>query len=238
MDEAIQKALAAARSGSSESREWLISKNRPFILKAASNICKRHIDWTNDEASICLIAFNEAIDRFRDDEGKSFHNYAYLLMRSRLIDSFRKEKRINEAEGFSLNETDEFELSSAEVASALELHQQVTSQDELASELIRFDETLQEYGIDLEELEECSPEHKDARIHLIRIAKTFSQYPMLIEYMLRTKKLPIKEMLQHVSVSRKTLERNRKYLIALILIYNSDDFTRIRGNISFADLGE
>ncbi|MNY74892.1 RNA polymerase sigma factor SigI [compost metagenome] len=38
--------------------------------------------------------------------------------------------------------------------------------------------------------------------------------------LLTKRQLPIKELLMQVQVSRKTLERNRKYLIAIALIFN------------------
>ncbi len=38
--------------------------------------------------------------------------------------------------------------------------------------------------------------------------------------MLQKRMLPIKELLDQVNVSRKTLERNRKFIIAVALIFN------------------
>ncbi|GAY78475.1 RNA polymerase sigma-54 factor RpoN [Sporolactobacillus inulinus] len=41
----------------------------------------------------------------------------------------------------------------------------------------------------------------------------------MVAYLKKKKQLPIKDLLQFVSCSRKTIERNRKYIIALALIY-------------------
>jgi RNA polymerase sigma factor len=51
--------------------------------------------------------------------------------------------------------------------------------------------------------------------------------------LLNKKQLPIKELLERVEVSRKTLERNRKFLIAIALIYQGPypylrDYLQIR----------
>lgn len=238
MNDSVKDILLKSQQGDVESRELLISKYKNFILQAASNICKRKITWDDDEASISLIAFNEAIDRYNEHYGKSFNNYAFMLIRSRLIDEFRRERKKIEMESLSLDDNADFALSAVEVASAVAAHKLDESSTELASELNRFDKTLQEYGIDLIELEECCPDHRDTRIKLIRIAKRFSAYPALLEQLFRNKRLPIKEMLPYVEVSRKTLERNRKYLIALILIFGSEEFAGIRNAISFAEIGE
>ena len=39
---------------------------------------------------------------------------------------------------------------------------------------------------------------------------------------MKTKQLPLKEIEALVEVSRKTLERHRKYMIAVVLLLNSD----------------
>ncbi|WP_229725415.1 RNA polymerase sigma-I factor [Paenibacillus abyssi] len=234
----MEKILQQAQNGDSESRERLIQQYRPFIIRASSHICKRQIRWDDDEASISLIAFNEAIDRYGDSHGKSFDNYAYTIIHNRLVDDFRKRSRSWGTEKLLMGTGNEFELSAIEVASSLEAFELQQSAGELAEELVSYDETLQAYGISLEELEDCCPSHRDTRIQLVRIAKGFIAYPALMAHLRKTKQLPLKEMLNYSKVSRKTLERNRKYLISLILIYSSDEFIRIRNTISFGEIGE
>jgi RNA polymerase sigma factor len=216
----------------------LILQYRPFIIRVASRVCKRQINWNDDEASISLLAFNEAIDRFDPKQGKTFDNFCQVMMQHRLIDEFRKNSKHSKTEFFSHRGDEELELSAAEIASSLSTYEREESATELANELQLFDQALQEYGINLEELEDCSPNHRDTRIQLIRMAKTFSNHPSLVNHLHKTKQLPLKEMLQYVEVSRKTLERNRKYLISLILIYSSDEFSLIRNTVSFTDVGE
>jgi RNA polymerase sigma factor len=68
---------------------------------------------------------------------------------------------------------------------------------------------------------------------LFHIGKKFSEDAELMSTLLVKKHLPIKELLERVEVSRKTLERNRKFLIAIALIYQGPypylrDFLQIR----------
>lgn len=238
MDKSIEDVLLQIKNGNAAERERLIQQCRPFIIRSVCHVCKRQIGWHDDEASIGIIAFNEAIDRYNPVHGKSFENFSYVIIRSRLVDEFRKQGKILKTESLVWDGHDEFELAANEIAGSLEAYERGKSASELAEELIRYDEMLQEYGISLDELEDCSPDHKDARIQLIRIAKQFSMEPGFMAYLHRTKHLPIKDMLHHVEVSKKTIERNRKYLIALILIYSNDEFKRIRSTVSFAEIGE
>jgi RNA polymerase sigma factor len=237
MDRPIQDILRDIRGGDDKAREWLIGRYRPFVLRAVRHICKRKIEWQDDEASIGLIALNEAIDRYDPSSGKTFDNFAFLVIRRRLIDEFRKNGKIAEAESLLLD-GDEEDHTAGEIAAAMHQHARRESAEALAQELLLYDARLKEYGIRLEELEAHSPSHRDARKQLIQIAKRFSENPDLTRYLEQTKHLPIKDMMSYAGVSRKTLERNRKYLIALILIFAYEDFGLIRQTVSFSGIGE
>lgn len=237
LDRPINQVLHQAQAGNTEERNWLIDQYRPFIIRAVSHVCKRQISWNHDEASIGLIALNEAIDRYDKSCGKTFDNFAYMVIHNRLVDEFRKQGKMLRTESTVLDDDhDEFEQSTFEVASSLEQYDREQNASALAEELLLYDETLQQYGISLEELEDCSPKHRDTRKQLIEMAKRFSEYPDWLNSLKISKRLPAKEMLTVFKVSQKTLERNRKYLIALVLIYSSSEFKRIKNTVSFADL--
>lgn len=240
MDRPTEQILKKAREvGNAVERELLIERYRPFILRTVSHVCKRQIGWNHDESSVGLIAFNEAIDRYNEDLGKSFDNFAFMLIRNRLVDEFRRQGKILRSESVVYDDVqNEFEQTALEIASSMEAYEREQSAFELAQELMLYDETLKLYGVSLEELEALSPKHRDTRKQFIQIAKHFSGHADWVEILHRTKRLPLKEMLDFFKVSRKTLERNRKYLIALVLIYASDEFGRIRSTVSFADVGE
>jgi len=239
MEQSVEQTIQQIQDGDAAARELLIRHYRPFVLRTVRYICKRSIDWNDDEASIGLIGFDAAIDRYDATKGKTFDNFAYLIIRNRLIDEFRRQGK-QDAVTVSLHpeEGGASEHSPGEIAVSLEAYERASAAEELAQELMRYDEVLQDYGVSLEDLEEQSPQHQDSRINLIRIARTFNAQKEWLSHLERTRSLPIKEMLKSVSVSRRTLERNRKYLIALIVMYSCDEFVRIRNTVSFAGIGE
>ena len=68
-------------------RESVIVKYTPFILKTASDLTGRYINQGIDEEySVSLIAFNEAIDSFDSTRGVSFFAFARVVIRRRLMD--------------------------------------------------------------------------------------------------------------------------------------------------------
>lgn len=119
-------------------------------------------------------------------------------------------------------------LHIADSVSALDAFERQERAAALAEELVSYDERLQEFGICLRELEDIMPSHRDTRQMLVRIARHFCNNREWLNDLLQKKKLPLKAMTKEINVSKKTLERNRKYLISLILIFGCEDFTRIR----------
>jgi RNA polymerase sigma factor len=68
---------------------------------------------------------------------------------------------------------------------------------------------------------------------LFTIGRMLSKEADLMRILLQKRQLPIKDLLERVKVSRKTLERNRKFIIAIALIFNGPypylrDYLQIR----------
>lgn len=78
--------LRRVRQGDRDAREEIIRRHRLFIIRVAAAFCKRQIVWNDDEASIALIAFNEALDVFDAGRGIPFPAFARLVIRSRIAD--------------------------------------------------------------------------------------------------------------------------------------------------------
>jgi len=88
--------LQKIREGDELSREKLITDAKPFIARVVGLLCGRSLSWDrDDELSIGLIAFNEAIERFKEKMGVPFTAFARIVIRSRVTDYLRKESRWN-----------------------------------------------------------------------------------------------------------------------------------------------
>jgi len=226
--------LARARDGDAAARETLLKRYAPFALKVASQLTGSYVALgRDDEGSVALVAFNEAIDSYNPDRGASFLGFVRTVIRRRLIDYYRQGRaRCREIPAGSLVLGDDREagqvvdepsgLRGAEGSSAERAHREREESYERQEEILRYREALAVYGISLAELVRLSPRHKDARCRAIGVARQLAASPGLLSHLRRRGELPLSRLQQLTGVSRKTLERQRKYIIALTLILTED----------------
>jgi RNA polymerase sigma factor len=86
-------------------------------------------------------------------------------------------------------------------------------------EIEEYQKLLKKFGLNFKVLSKHCPKHVDARENAKEIARLLTENEELSQFLMEKKQLPIKDLLNMVSCSRKTIERNRKYIIAVSLIY-------------------
>jgi len=219
----IEEEVAAIRMGDGRLREDVLARYQPYVAKVCSRFCKRYIHpESDDEFSIALAAFNEAIDAYDERAGRSFLSFAETVIRRRLTDYVRKERR------HAASVPHSFQLSGDEDGGALDRidarasveHFRISDEnEERRLEIEALNRELAEYGITFADLAEGSPKHEDARRSLLAIGALISRSEELHGPLRSKKTLPMKELAERVPVSRKTLERGRKYIIAVALIH-------------------
>src|SRR4029079_10454095 len=85
--------LLRARGGDDEARNQLLKDYMPFVAKSASQATGRYIrQGQDDEFSVALTAFNEAIERYDVERGTNFLGFADTVIKRRLIDYFRSKQ--------------------------------------------------------------------------------------------------------------------------------------------------
>jgi RNA polymerase sigma factor len=218
----LEDKIEKVKKGDEQLRNDLLEQYQPFIKKVASKVCKRYVDDTMDEFSIGLLAFNEAIDQYQEGQGSKFLTFANMVIQRRLIDHIRKEERqkrnifLDKEE----NEDDErSEESYAEQKAAMDRYDLEQQSEMRMMEIEEYRKMLEQYDISFTVLSKQCPKHIDARENAINIAKMVAKSEELTNYLIERKQLPIKKLLDEVDCSRKTIERNRKYIIAIALIY-------------------
>jgi RNA polymerase sigma factor len=208
------------------SRDDFIAAYKPYIVKVTSRFCKRYIDPSrDDEFSIALSAFDEAINQYASHAGKSFLGFAETVIRRRLIDHVRKEQRHNQTvpySSFDMVDEEDQTVNPIEIQEAVQRYEADRETDARRLEIADYNSCLGRYGISFAELPDLSPKHADSRRLLISISLLLARNEALYETFRATKKLPVKELCEMAGVSRKTVERNRKYIIAIALLHNGD----------------
>jgi len=191
----------------SDKLEVLIREYEPFILSCAAGISGHPINKSDDEWSIALLAFYEAIQSYQFAKG-SFLAFAKMLIRSRLIDYFRVQNRHLGQVSFDLIDEDEILV-------------QVKS-DDIRLEIEALEQSLSAYGFELMDLAGSSPKAEKTRQACKKVVRFLLQSPILIEEMRKSKLLPIKKIEKDTRTPRKLIERHRKYIVTAVEILDND----------------
>ncbi|MDI9470591.1 MAG: sigma-70 family RNA polymerase sigma factor [Bacillota bacterium] len=216
-----------------EAADRLIESYMPFIRSETARFLGRPpVDGNDDELSIAMIAFHEAITSYEAERG-SFLNYAATLIRSRLIDNQRRQKRHSNIISLDMAFAEGDERSLGDTIADEEETQDVRYTVRMASraeieELVR---QMQDFGLTLSDVADNCPKQQRT-LEACRLAvTTVRDNPELMADFLRSRRLPMKELTQRSGVARKTIERHRKYIAALLIIY-SNGYELIRGHIA------
>lgn len=218
-------AVAAAVSPSL--REDFIRQQEQLILKTASRASYRYITKHDDEWSVALCAFSDAIDKYRPEQG-DFIPFSRMLMKRALIDYHRSSaphlteistspfvlEGLNDAE-----ETDDLDKS---VYLAVVEQSQEAADKSLQEEILAANELLQKYRFRFFDLTECSPQQEKTKQECARAIRSVLSQPDVFRKLEQKRKLPIREVAASSGVSRKTLDRYRKYIIMAVLILHGD----------------
>ena len=222
MDKPINEAALAA-AGDDRKREDLIHENEQVILRTASLTARKFVTRSDDEWSVALYAFSRAIDTYTPERG-DFLPYAQTLIRRSLVDAYRKDSRRKEVPvaPYVMEGNGEPEEDTEGVYPQIVRNSMAASDTGLKEEIMAANEMLTSYGFRFFDLTECSPKQERSRRECAEAVRFLLSKPPLKMELYRTKKLPVKELVSGSGVSRKTVDRYRKYLIMAVLILDGD----------------
>lgn len=192
-----------------------------FILKTANNVTGKYVTKSDDQWSVSLSAFHEAIEAYSFEKG-SFLSFSELVIKRRLFDYIKKQSRhfceitINPHIFESDSDEDDVNLKQ-------EVMKQVAKQDDDAKlEIEAVAEILKGYGFSFFDLVSVSPKAKKTKTVCARAILYIIENKILLNELKRTKLLPIKILENNLKLPRKILERHRKYIIAGAEIISGD----------------
>ncbi len=228
MEKELNSLLALAKTDNSAA-DKLIRSYIPFIKAAVSKVIKRICTEQDDEYSIGLMAFHEAILSYNLVRG-SFLNYAQLSINSRVIDYLRKEQKHKNLT--SLDEEDEEERPLHESLS--DKKDAYSESDNLAAtkeEIKELALQLSSFGLSFTDIAENSPKQERTLKSCAKVVEYAKNNAELLNELLKTKRLPLAALCLGTGEDRKTLERHRKYLMAMLII-QTNGYEIIRGHLS------
>jgi len=209
--------------GDNKLTSTLISEFKPFIASIAQKRVGRYLHYGEDEElSVGLMAFKEAVDSFKPGKGK-FLSFLRMVISMRLIDYYRKRDR--EA---SIGIDGEEDAELAWDRKSIEQFQADGASEDLKAEVIGYSAALSKWGISLDDLVRVSPRREELKKLYQDIARRIAGNKGLLDSLMETGRLPIKEIGKEIEIHRKKLERGRIYIIAMVLA--------IRSGLSYLDM--
>ena len=222
-----QKVLAAKKDEAVLNE--LITSYRPWILRCAAESAHRYVTDSDDEWSIALMAFSEAVQNFEQGKG-SFRGFAAMVIRRRILDYIRSERR-------HMGETDvspdAFEGGLEEPTGVdLQVQKQVAQSsveaqaDDLPGrtreEIAEVQALLAPYGFSFFDLADCSPRAEKTKRSCALAVRALLADPELLRRLRRSRALPMRDLSSDSGVARKILDRHRRYIVAAAEILSGD----------------
>ncbi len=200
----------------------------PFIKSETAKFLKRPPDPGDDELSIAMFAFYEAVRSYTKSRG-AFLNFAALQIRSRLIDNYRREKR-NKGQ-ISLDSSDEEQTDLLEtIPDGHDEYEATEMREATRQEIEELTAQMTDFGVSMTDVADNSP-RQSRTVESCRRAIAYARsHPDILEDFLRTKRVPIARLAEGAAVDRKSLERHRRYLVAVLLIC-TNGYEILRGHI-------
>lgn len=229
-DHEIVEMIYAAKENS-KSADALILKYMPFIKSETSGFLGRAADDSDDELSIAMYAFHEAALSYDKRRG-AFLPLAKTAIKNRLIDYRRKESKHDNIISIhsSLSDDNEYTVEDT-VVDKNDSGDAYHTRSHTREEIEEFSEQLKDFGLSLLDIADSCPKQKRTLLACHRALSYAKKERELLISLVKTKRLPIDALSKGSGVPVKTLERHRKYMVAILLAY-TNGYEIIRGHLS------
>lgn len=227
-DHRIIKAVYGAKKDPRKADE-LIRSYIPFIRSEAAKCISRVCTEQDDEYSIALIAFHEAILGYERERG-AFLGYASMLIKSRIIDYQRREARHQGQVSIYAESGEDDRTILDEMADGRDRYEEAVNLEATKQEIAELSAVMARFGVSFSDVADHSPRQERTLEACTRAVRWAAGDKLLLEELLRTGKLPMARLVQGSGAERKTLERHRKYILAMLLI-QTNGYEIIRGHL-------
>ena len=217
-----EKAILAANDDKLFSE--FVYDQKHFIINCAYRTTHKYITQSDDEWSIALIAFSNAVKSYDMDKG-SFLPYAELIIKRNLIDYYRSTKKFNPEltvspsifESNSENEDTDIGIK-IEVSDKLSKTTDNTIKDEIEAANAVFEK----FGFSFYTLTSCSPKSTKTKEACKQAVLYVLDNPIIRNEIYQSKQLPLKLIQKNTNLPRKLLDHHRRYILAAIEILSGE----------------
>ena len=218
LEERVEKAKR-----NQEELNKLIEEYKPFIASTLQKKTGKYLKYGyDDELTIGMLAFKEAIEAYDKSKGK-FLNFAKQVITLRGIDYYRKNQKLKDTVYLQGNYNIESQDANTVIMNkAMEEYQHKNINEMRKLEILEYKKELKEWGIEFSELVKVSPKQQKLKKTYKDIAQFIVQDRDMLNKLIDIKRLPLKEIENSIFIHRKKLERGRIYIIALVIAKKGD----------------
>ena len=208
----------------------LIGQYMPFIRSETCKFTHAPIEAGHeDELSIATLAFYEAALSYQRGRG-AFLPYAAAAIRNRLIDHYRVEQRHGGTVSLDVPAGEDGRLLSETLPDTRDEIAAYDLREATRAEIAEFGRQLASFGIGFSDVADNCPRQERTLAACRRVLDHARAHPELLDRLVETGRLPMNELAAGSGTDKKTMERHRKYLVAILLAF-TNGYEIIRGHL-------
>ena len=200
--------------------EALMADYLPFIKAEIAKVSANGLEY-DDKLSLGMLVFMNCVRQYHPSRG-GFISYTSVCIRNRLLDETRKLKRTRDNTVlFAPGEGEEPSAFHEDKASLVQ-YSLDQEQAALQAEIAALSDALSAHGLSFLELARIGPKQKRSRRLCAQVAKALWTDKDLYKGFSSSKLLPQAALAGQLNISPKTIEKHRRYIVALVLIFSGD----------------
>ncbi len=215
----LDKRLALAAEDSGE-RDRLLRDYLPFLKKLIGSLKDLALEY-DDMLSMAMLVFVNCVRQYEIGKGH-FLSFVQVCVRNRLIDESRKERKNHQVIAFPGGDRGDLRDTPVEEAVSLRQYDRTKERQRLCEEIDGLNEELSHYGILFSQLPKICPKQDRARRQCLEIALAVNGDSTLRSMLTQRRQLPQRELAERFSLSPKTIEKHRKYIVTLAVLLQGD----------------
>lgn len=201
----------------------LIEVYKPFIANILYKKNGKFLKYGyDDELTIGMMAFKEAIESYDKSKGK-FLSFAKHVINLRSIDHYRKNQRMKDKIWLPMIMQCDDKMESSAIDDESIKKYEYEKENELRKlEILEYKKELKKWNIEFSDLLRTCPKQDRVKKIYKEIAQFIIMDSKILNRLIITKRLPIKEIQINMLIHRKKIERGRVYIIALVIALKGD----------------
>lgn len=201
-----------------EEMDCLTRDYLPFLKKQLTGRQQLGLEY-DDMLSLAMLTFVGCARQYAPERG-SFLGFCEICIRNRLTDEARSQNGYS-SKVVLLHTADE-SLTGADAEASISAYDRMQEQHSLREEIESLSETLAPFGVHFAELPRICPKQERSRRQCFALAYAVALNEESRAAFLINHRLPQAELARSFDISPKTIEKHRKYIVALAVLLMGD----------------